>query len=90
MRLVVNKNSKYEKNYNIFQMQKQFKKTQNKTNKKNCVGETFSVSIIFISLTFSHSAQPNSIPIHNWTIIYDMIYYLLFLYGDKILNAIVI
>lgn len=90
MRLVVNKNSKYEKNYNIFQMQKQFKKPQNKTNKKNCVGETFSVSIIFISLTFSHSAQPNSVPIHSWTIIYDMIYYLLFLYGDKILNAIVI
>lgn len=89
MRLVVNKNSKYEKNYSSFQMQKQFKKPQNKQT-KNCVGETFSVSIIFIPLTFSHSAQPNSVPTHSWTIIYDIIYYLLFLYGDKILNAIVI
>lgn len=86
MRLVVNKNSKYEKIYSIFQMQKQFKKNK----QKNCVGEKFSVSIIFIPLTFSHSAQPNSVPTHSWTIIYNMIYYLLFLYGDKILKAIVI
>lgn len=39
MRLVVNKNSKYEKNYSIFQMQKQFKPPQNKTNKQKTVWE---------------------------------------------------
>lgn len=41
MRLVVNKNSKYEKNYSIFQMQKQFKTPKTKQTKKLCGRNVF-------------------------------------------------